>query len=303
VAAATTENERSNRDFFREHAQRPSMPARMTDKERALMQERVAEYEAIQLASAAYKAGRYDEAVDHIAGIKGADRDINLLKFRARINWRAGRYDLAVEDYGKLLGLAKDLNVTNSSGALAQVYIDRARVYESARKFDLAEADLDQAAKVGGAYLDAILMHAERAELYLAAGKWQPLTDELTEVIKRFSSADRYARRGVAYFLLGDKTKAKADLDQATVGKSTLVAAWLTHAVLLSESGQAQSALDDCDYAIKTLNPKDASAHLVKGTIYLNVLKQPARAIEEFDAALQLDPNLKEAQDLRNGLR
>ena len=67
----------------------------------------------------------------------------------------------------------------------------------------------------------------------------------------------------------------------------------------LVSGGQAQAALDDCDYVIQTLDPKDPWAHAVKGNIYMTTLKQPSKAIEEFDAALRISPQLKEVADLR----
>jgi tetratricopeptide (TPR) repeat protein len=297
--AATAENERDDRRFMQEHPAPPT-PAKLTPKEREKLEKARAEYQAIRAASDAMKAAHYDEALKKIDEIPGADRDIGLLKFKARQHVRLGQFELAVEDYNKLLGLANDLpNVQTHSTAIAQVLILRSRAWQSAGKYDRAEADLNEALKRGGPYLDASLMHVESAELYFNAGKWQQAVDELTVVMQRFSGPDRYAKRGMAYLSLGEKAKAAADLDQAIAGKSKYRPAWLAHAVLAAAAGQSQTALDDCDYAIQTLAPKDPWPHAVKGNIYLTVLKQPSKAIEEFDAALRLDPQSKDIAALR----
>lgn len=297
--AATAANLRADADFFRAQP-RPAAPEKLTGKQREKAEKEMAEYENIRAATNAAKAGQYQDALQTIGEVGGGDRDINILKFTARLHQRLGQYDLAAQDYDKLLNLAKDVpNTTGHSSAVAQVYIQRSRAWQSAGKFDLAEADMNEAVKKGGSYLDAYLIHVEWAELYFNEGKWPQAAEELTTVMQRFAGADRYAKRGLAYFALGDKDKAKADLDQAIAGKTKHAPGWLAHALLMASSGQPQTALDDCDYIIKTLDPKDVSAHVVKGNVYMTVLKQPAKAVEEFDAALQINPQLKEIADLR----
>ena len=297
--AATAANERADADFFRGQP-RPAPPERLTGKQREKAEKEMAEYENIRAASNAAKAGQYEEALRKIGEVQGSDRDINILKFKARAHWHLGQYDLAVEDYNKLLGLAKDVpNTAGHSSAVAQVLIQRSRAWQSAGKYDLAEADMNEAVKKGGPYMDPYLMQVEWAELYFNAGNWQKAIEELTTVMQRFAGADRYAKRGFVYFSLGDKEKAKADLDQAIAGKTKFAPGWMAHATLMAAAGQPQTALDDCDYIIKTLDPKDAWAHAAKGNIYLAYLKDQAKAIAEFDIALQLNPQSKEIADMR----
>src|ERR1022692_3383122 len=195
----------------------------------------MAEYENIRAAANAAKAGQYQEALQKIGEVGGGDRDINILKFKARLHQRLGQYDLAAQDYDKLLNLAKDVpNTTGHSSAVAQVYIERSRAWQSAGKFDLAEADMNEAVKKGGAYLDAYLVHVEWAELYFNEGKWPQAAEELSTVMSRFAGADRYAKRGLVYFALSDKEKAKADLDQAIAGKTKYAPGWIAHALLMA---------------------------------------------------------------------
>jgi tetratricopeptide (TPR) repeat protein len=292
-------NERANEEFRREHAYRPPAPAKLSAGERKRIEKAVAEYEAIQAACAAAKQGNYDAALEEIAKVPGGDRDINVVKFRARVHTSARRYDLALLDYDTLLGLARDMpNLEKHSAALARVYIQRSRVLELARQFDAAQAELDQAVKVGGPYLDPYLVQVEQAELHLNAGKLAQAVDDFTDLLQRFASADRYGKRGYAYFWLGEREKAKADLNRAIAGKTSYAPAWLSHAYLAALDGDSKAAIEECDFAIQRV-PKDAYAHAVKGEIYRSLLNEPGKAVEEFDTALRLDPDLKQAAEWR----
>jgi tetratricopeptide (TPR) repeat protein len=291
---AEAARQQASREFYDPHgkAGQPAPARKLSAKEQAAQEKEVGELRIMLAAYTAAKAGQYEEALKKIGEVIGGDRDLSILKFKARMHLFLGQYDLAVEDYNKLLGIAKEFN---SPTGRAGVLILRARALQSAGKFDLAEADLNEALKKGNAYL----AHVELVELSLNAGKWQQAVDELNMVMKQFADPARYAKRGLAYVALGDLERAKADLDQAIAGKTKYAPGWLAHASLMAASGQAQAALDDCDYVIRTLDPKDPWAHAVKGNVYMTTLKQPSKAIEEFDAALQISPRLKEVADLR----
>src|SRR5258708_7176097 len=77
AAAEVANNRRENAYFYREHTAAPAAASKK------LSAKELAELEVFAAVRVAGEAGRYEEALQKIDQISGADRDLGILKFKA----------------------------------------------------------------------------------------------------------------------------------------------------------------------------------------------------------------------------
>jgi tetratricopeptide (TPR) repeat protein len=251
---------------------------------------------------------RYDEAIkiDPKLALAYYGRGI-LLATRERA------YRRAIEDFDKALMLEP---------ADVRAYIRRGEAYSQIGDFGHALADLNRALELDpahpAAYVARGLIHERRGSSSMALRDF----DVALQLNPYDASALR--NRGAVYAKLGQQDHAIRDFDAvvavspndpiaffdrgyALFGKRkyelavtdyttaisldpTLGPAYLNRCLILTILGRELiKALADCDQALKLL-PASIDARETRGFIFLK-LGDPAIAVAEYEAALQIDPN------------
>ncbi len=93
-----------------------------------------------------------------------------------------------------------------------------------------------------------------------------------------------------------ERQTSEADLDRKIIDLGHAIAlspnnakAYRDRALLYVRKRDIGHALDDLDRAI-LLNPKDAHSYYFRGQIFLHMKKENAKAVADFDKAIELDP-------------
>ncbi len=90
--------------------------------------------------------------------------------------------------------------------------------------------------------------------------------------------------RGTCLALIGERTKAISDLDEAVKSDSSFAPAFNNRAWMRAQAGELQAALTDVNTAL-TLEPKMAEAYDTRGTINF-ALQHFDLAMEDFDSSI-----------------
>lgn len=94
--------------------------------------------------------------------------------------------------------------------------------------------------------------------------------------------------RGAAYYKLGERDKAIADLDKAIEITPEYQRAYYNRGAVYAMSGNYARAIDDYDRAIE-LSPRDYVSYNNRGVAY-EKCGNPARAISDFDKTIEINP-------------
>ena len=106
---------------------------------------------------------------------------------------------------------------------------------------------------------------------------------------------------GIAQMSTGDGPAAVETFTRVIERRSEFAEGWNKRATMYYVLGQYQKSLADCDEVIKR-NPYHFGALSGYGLIYLK-LDQPARALEYFERALRVNPNLDQVRQTVDDLR
>ena len=226
---------------------------------------------------------------------------------------RKRAYERAIEDFDKALALEPDnVQVLIRRGdALSQlgdtarglVDVDRAialspnysqgyfyRGLIHGRRNDLraALADYDAAVERGPPNSNTL---TSRAAIYSIIGRFALAIQDLDAALAiDKNNSHALFNRGYARFALGEHQKAIADYTSAIDLDPTLGVAYNNRCLTLAVIGQdLVKALADCDEGLK-LAPVNLDVRVTRGLIYLK-LGDPALALNEYNAALERDPN------------
>ena len=260
-------------------------------------------------------SGQTDKAMeDYSAAIKADPK--SSLAFLGRgvlLAVRKRAYDRAVEDFDKVLVIEPD-NVEalvsrgdafaqlgdhgramadlNSAVALAPgkptVLLARGQV--ESRRGNLAGAarDYEAALKLDARYADAMINLAAVRSMQGQSGAAIDLLDQAIAIDRRNPLA--FYNRGYAEFALKQYDKAIADYSSAIEIDPRLGLAYNNRALSRAVAGtDLVAALADSDQALKLL-PLNLEVRDTRGFIYLK-LGDPALALNEYNAALTIDPN------------
>ena len=170
----------------------------------------------------------------------------------------------------------------------ASAFVARGLVQQRRNAIDLALADFDAALKVNPRDQQAL---RNRGALQAVLGHQDQAIADFDAVI-RVNRNDPYAffNRGYAHFGKHEYELAVMDYSTALYLDPTMGQAYLNRCLTRTIQGkELVMALADCDQALKLL-PLSIPARETRGFIYLK-LGDPAIAIAEYEAALQMDAN------------
>jgi tetratricopeptide (TPR) repeat protein len=260
-------------------------------------------------------SGQTDKAMeDYGAAIKADPK--SSLAFLGRgvlLAVRKRAYDRAIEDFDKVLVIEPDnvealVSRGDAFGQLgdlgrAMADLDRAvtlapgkptallaRGQIESRRGDLAGAarDYEAALKLDPRYADAMINLAAIRSMQGQSSAAVELLDQAIVIDRRNPLA--FYNRGYAEFALKQYDKAIADYSSAIEIEPRLGLAYNNRALSRAIAGSdLVAALADSDQALKLL-PLNLEVRDTRGFIYLK-LGDPALALNEYNAALTIDPN------------
>ena len=260
-------------------------------------------------------SGQTDKALeDYGAAIKADPK--SSLAFLGRgvlLAVRKRAYDRAVEDFDKVLVIEPDdvealvsrgdafaqlgdlgraMADLNRAVALAPdkptVLVTRGQV--ESRRGNLAGAarDYEAALKVDPRYADAMINLAAIRSMQGQSGAAIDLLDQAIAIDRRNPLA--FYNRGYAEFALKQYDKAIADYSSAIEIEPRMGLAYNNRALSRAIAGSdLVAALADSDQALKLL-PLNLEVRDTRGFVFLK-LGDPALALNEYNAALTIDPN------------
>jgi tetratricopeptide (TPR) repeat protein len=137
----------------------------------------------------------------------------------------------------------------------------------------------------------------EKSAELLKLGKEMYDNDSLKLAIQYFNesiefnpqSSDTYFARGVLFYAIGEKERAKADYDKAIALNSVHEDAYHNRGAIKDEMGDTKGAILDLSKAIQ-INPLNAIHYFDRGVCYRN-FQDYAKAKEDFIKALEIRPN------------
>ena len=260
-------------------------------------------------------SGQTDKAMeDYSAAIKADPK--SSLAFLGRgvlLAVRKRAYDRAIEDFDKVLVIEPD-NVEalvsrgdafGQLGDLGRAMADLNRAVALApdkptvllargqiesRRGNLAGAarDYEAALKLDPRYADAMINLAAIRSMQGQSGAAVELLDQAIAIDRRNPLA--FYNRGYAEFALKQYDKAIADYSSAIEIEPRMGLAYNNRALSRAIAGSdLVAALADSDQALKLL-PLNLEVRDTRGFIYLK-LGDPALALNEYNAALTIDPN------------
>lgn len=100
-------------------------------------------------------------------------------------------------------------------------------------------------------------------------------------------------QRGTCLALIGERSKAISDLDEAVISDKNYAPAFNNRAWMMAQAGKLDAAMVDVNKAIE-LSPDMAEAYDTRGTIYL-ALKQYEPAMKDFNSSIQNKEEYAEA--------
>jgi tetratricopeptide (TPR) repeat protein/tRNA A-37 threonylcarbamoyl transferase component Bud32 len=260
--------------------------------------------------------GRWDEAVrDGTEAVRLDARATAGYNVRAAAYARLGQHERNIADLSELIRLQPE-----SAEARAR----RGLAYSSVRDYGSAAADLGEAIRLDPGKAD---YRAARGKLYVRLKQWDRAVADCSEALrldpKRAEcysdrgwaahslaeencpqavvdltraidldpdAAEAYHRRGHVYAAhLHQYDRAVADYTEAIKLDPDRTNYYLDLGWLVHQLGKFDEAVDDFNKALK-LDPNSAQAHLYRGHVHANHLRQPDRALVDFNGVIRLAP-------------
>jgi tetratricopeptide (TPR) repeat protein len=190
-----------------------------------------------------------------------------------------GETGRALVDLNRAIGLAPQST---------QAYFYRGLVHSRINMSTAALADYNAALERGPRNVEAL---TSRAAIHSLNGNLGLAIQDLNAAIA-IDKDNQYAffNRGFAYFAQGEYQKAIDDYTSAIALDPDFGLAYNNRALARAVSGKdLPQALSDCDVALKLL-PGNLDVRDTRGFVYLK-LGDPALALNEYNAALERDPN------------
>jgi tetratricopeptide (TPR) repeat protein len=178
-----------------------------------------------------------------------------------------------------------------TTAALAIAHNNRGNAYIAKGELDRAIQDFDQSIKLDRTYTKPL---NNRGVAYMRKGEYDLAIEAFDEAIRRNPNyGNAYANRAGAYLKKNDYSRAAQDYDEAIRLDPGLEAGWHGRCWTQAILGELQVALEACNKALQSGLNK-AATHDSLGLIHLK-LDQPGVAIDDYSAALQLNPKLASA--------
>lgn len=222
----------------------------------------------------------YDRAIEDFSrAIELEPNNVEAYIARGNAYSQIGDNGRAIADLDKAIAMAPDN---------AHAYVVRGLAYN--RRNDVAAAlkDYDKALEIDPRLASAL---ANRAAIHASEGKYDLAIRDLDRAIAiEPNNPVALYNRGYAYFAKGEYDKAIGDYSKAIEVDPNMGIAYNNRCLTRAISGKdLVAALADCDQALK-LNPLNLDTRDTRGFIYLK-LGDPALAVNEYNAALDIDPN------------
>lgn len=241
------------------------------------------------------KARRNQEAIEaYSRAIELDPKDEDAYSSRARAYENLGDYQRAIRDYDKAI----ELNPKD-----ADAYYSRADAYEKLGDYQQAINDYTLAIRFNP---KDEYYYSSRAKVYEAVGNYQRAKNDLTKAIQlRPNEPWYYFNRGKMNFKLNNHRQAIDDfrrIIQLDIKPSPIFdVGWNIFppvSMISIEDDQQKKIISDYTKAIM-LNPKDETAHIIRGLAYRGIADSQERAIQDFTAAILLNPKDSLAYMLR----
>jgi hypothetical protein len=168
-----------------------------------------------------------------------------------------------------------------ASIALAQAFIDRARLHREPRYFGRAEALLAERARAPGAGADLRRLHAETLQFRHAFADAEAIFDDLLR--EHPHDADTRLRRGSLRLTRGDFAGARSDCAQLTVARGAVASAGLA---CMAEALAGNGELDRARVLLDALAVDSAALDPAVRAYLLTTRAELAERAGELDAAI-----------------
>jgi tetratricopeptide (TPR) repeat protein len=240
----------------------------------------------ITRAGALADSGQTGKALAELAAVIA--RDPNRARaFRAQgeILRQDGKTQAALDALNRAIRLEPD----NANG-----YEDRGNAFNDAGKYDRAIEDYNEALRLKPDFAQAL---SDRGAAWYFKGENQKAIADYDEAIRLDpNNARAYTNRGTAYGKLGRAELALQDDTAAIRIDPTEPEFFDNRGLHLAENGDHSGAIVDYDQAIKMR--RDPKFLADRGDSW-QAIKQYDRAIEDYNAALKLDPKFERAYNNR----
>jgi tetratricopeptide (TPR) repeat protein len=178
-----------------------------------------------------------------------------------------------------------------TTAALAIAFNNRGNAYIAKGDFDRAIQDFDKSIRLDRTYTKPL---NNRGVAYMKRGEHDLAIEAFDEAIKlKPDYGNAFANRAAAYLKKHDYARAAQDYAEAIRLDPHLAPVWHGHCWARAILGELQAALEACNKALQSgLN--HAATYDSLGLIHLK-MDQPGAAIDDYSAALRLDPKLASA--------
>ncbi|MCP4615048.1 MAG: tetratricopeptide repeat protein [Bradyrhizobium sp.] len=178
-----------------------------------------------------------------------------------------------------------------TTAAQAIAYNNRGNAYIAKGDFDRAIQDFDQSIKLNANYAKPL---SNRGVALMRKGEYDGAIEAFDEAIRlKPSYANAYLNRAEAYLKKGDHARAIEDYDEAIRLNPGLDIVWHGRCWAQAVLGDLQPALEACNKALQS-GINNAATYDSLGLIHLK-MEQPGKAIDDYDAAVRLNPKLASA--------
>jgi stress-induced-phosphoprotein 1 len=284
-AAAAAERKKREAEAAAKRAEEEE--AALSEEERA---KRVAKRQAVarkEEGNKAYKARDFDAALRLYQEAYELDsEDITYLLNAAAVHFERGQWDEAIATCRKAL---------ERGGEVFAPYALKAKAWA---RIGNAEAKRDNLQAAVEAY-ESSLLESHTDEVYEKAKKAKAELKARAEAAYRDPAKGAEAKeRGNELFKAGKFKEAIAEYSDAIRRDPECAAYYSNRAAALTKVMDVSGAMADCDKCLK-LDPKFTRGYVRKGNLHF-LLKEYHKALDQYQAALALDPECEEA---REGMR
>lgn len=222
----------------------------------------------------------YQRAIDDFNRVLEIDpRNVTALVARGSALSQLDRQGEAIVDLSRAIELAPNISEARYFRGVA---------YQRLSDPSAALRDYDEAIRLNPHNVAALV---NRAGIYSTHQRYDDAIRDLDAAISvHAANAPAFYNRGYARYAKHEYDKALADYDMAIALDPAMALAYNNRCLIRSLTGKdLVRALDDCDTALK-LAPVSLEVRTTRGIVFLR-LGDPRLAINEFNAALERDPN------------
>lgn len=227
----------------------------------------------------------------------GSTDDESVVKARAEVAFKADAWADAQNALQKLLEKSPDDLELHQKLATTYLRLDKSKMNPDEVKAALQQAVEHYTRAITGGAADPGPIYRSRGMVYEELKDFPKATADYTEAIK-LNPQDQlaFARRGSLYLKNGEADKAFADLSKAAE-KATSPEALVDLASIYEKKGDRAKAGELAARALE-LNSKNVGALVIRANSYLAQKAFP-RALDDYDAAMQLEPDNATVRTLR----